>query len=149
MSPSGKDITFVSQHPYPDGCWLACLAMLVGIDMEEAVRAAGGAHRFNFDEHDRFCAAFGLKLRRCVVVEGYGEKCLGALVRGHEVVIACWSSCIDPGYAHETLISGSRCYDPWCGVDPSYPWHRYVSRAKIYVRSPSSSDGLDSHRPQT
>jgi hypothetical protein len=108
--------------------------MFVGIDMPTAVDIAGGADHWNTDQHDRFTSHFKLKLRSVVVTRGYGEQCLGALMRSYPTLFACWSSCINPSYAHETLLHDQHNLDPWHSLDPTYPWHLYVSRVKIYEK---------------
>lgn len=127
-------MNLVMQHPYPDACWLACLAMLVNSNIEEIVRIAGTAERWNFDGQDRVMKHFGLKLSRACVTEGYGDRCLGGLMRQHDYLVCTWSSCLRPEYAHCTVVHGGHNFDPWNGMDPSYSWDTYVSRVAVYER---------------
>jgi hypothetical protein len=109
--------------------------MVAGCEMEDAVRVAGTTSRWNFDAHERFVDHYGLLLQNSYVTEGYGSRCLGALMKKHDVLVCCWSSCLDPQYAHDTVVFDGHNYDPWRGMDPQYPWDKYVSRAKVYVKS--------------
>jgi hypothetical protein len=111
--------------------------MIAGVDLDVVIAVAGNDERWNFDGHERVLKHFGLQLVNSFVTAGYGDKCLGGLMRQHPVLVCSWSSCLDPSYAHETVVTEGRNFDPLFGVDPSYPWDRYVSRVRIYEREPS------------
>lgn len=126
----------VRQDGHPNACWLACFAMFTDSDLATVIGIAGNDERHNFDGHERVTKHFGLKLAKSCKTEGYGDNCLGGLMRQHPVLFCSWSSCLDPNYAHETLIHDGHNFDPLFGVDPQYRWDKYVSRVRIYERQP-------------
>lgn len=126
----------VRQDGHPTACWLACFAMFVDSDLGTVIEIAGNDERRNFEGANRVMAHFGLEHVRSVKTEGYGNNCLGGLMRQHPVLFCSWSSCLDPSYAHETLVADGHNFDPLFGIDPSYPWDRYVSKVTVYERHP-------------
>lgn len=54
---------------------------------------------------------------------------LAGLMQRHKSLLCQAYSCLDPYYAHAVVIHEKQMYDPWAGLNPSWPWDRIISAA--------------------
>lgn len=125
----------VLQHPYPRACELACLAMLCDTDLATIIRIAGTDHEPDQSQRQPVLEHFGLGFVAGYVTEGMGNHAIGALMRRHPTLLCSLSSYTDVNFAHAIVIHEGQCYDPSDGMNPVYPWHRYISRVRIYEKA--------------
>lgn len=62
------------------------------------------------------------------LVDAVGERALGALMREWSTLLAHVSDCRNPGFGHSVVVHAGDLYDPDAGLNPQWPWSRYVSR---------------------
>jgi len=122
-------VKLVLQGEHPNACQQACIAMLAGVELADVI-AVIGSEALGGQGREQALAHFGLKLSRVgFTVEGWGENCLGALRKKYPTLWLRMSDCLDPGYGHAALLHENQVYDPFWGLNPRWPWHRYVSHA--------------------
>jgi hypothetical protein len=87
----------VMQHPFPNACSHAVLAMICGTDLETAIRITGTTEFPDHEAKMRLLRQFGFKGEmRIVITEGMGANCLAALMRENKYLYGLVSSCLDP-----------------------------------------------------
>ena len=124
----------VMQHPHPEACALACVAMIADSDLETVIKMAGTNARAGQDVCARVLKGFGLELLEVCFTHAVGETCMGGLMHRHKTLLCELSSCLDPGYAHAVVVHEGQCYDPNAGMNPSYSWDKYISHVRVFGR---------------
>ena len=129
----------VMQHPHPQACELACLAMLADVTLDDIIKLVGSPRKPDSPDAERVREALGLRIVDAMVVDGMGARCLGYLIPKHKTMIATLSSCVDVQFAHAVVIHGGQCYDPHWGMNPSWPWDKYISFVRIIEKKGETS----------
>jgi hypothetical protein len=130
-------IELVQQDSFPDACQQSVIAMLAGCPLQEVI-ALVGAKRLSYTERSRATDAFLITLsKHGYLVDAYGERALGALEREHRTLWLSVSDYLNPNFGHAVLLSFGKLFDSEAGVDPVWPWSRYVSQAVPVIEAPA------------
>lgn len=121
----------VLQNAYPDGCQQSCCAMLAGVSLAEIISLVG-AGRMGNTEHEAVVAKYGKgRANHGRFIEHFTRDrnaTLGVLAREGGTHWLSLADCKDVQYAHAVLLHRGDLYDPWCGMNPMWPWSRYIQR---------------------
>lgn len=121
----------VLQTTYPEGCQQACCAMLSGVSIEEIISLVGVGRMGNV-EHEAVVTKYGKgRANHGKFIEHFTRDrnaMLGVLVREGGPHWLSLADCRDVQYAHAVLLHQGNLYDPWCGLNPMWPWSRYIQR---------------------
>lgn len=120
-------LNYVTQRPHEDACQQACIAMLTGKCLKDVIELCGSG-RINKDTRDAACP--NVKFEHPISIDALGVCSLGHLLRHNHILWCTVGSHIDLNMNHSVLISDSILYDPWCGVNPEWPWHWYIQCAE-------------------
>jgi hypothetical protein len=132
-------LNHVSQLPYSNCCQQACIAMLAGVTLAEVIALVGDA-RMGSMESKKCEEKFGIKFGRGFFTEAYGYHTVGGLSKNNRALwCGVWDS-LDPGFAHNVLIVDRALYDPYVGINPAWPWSRYISQVTIVEAAPMMGD---------
>lgn len=124
---------YVSQGEYRDACTQACLAMICGISLEEVIKEVGPA-RLGSTNASRFLKPRGMQVGAAYVVEGFGCQSLPFLVSHNNTLWCSVYDALDRDFAHSVLIGEGDLLDPVHGVNPSWPWSRMITIARVIER---------------
>lgn len=103
--------------------------MLAGVTLEEIISLVG-PERMAMREHEKVREKYRTgRADSGIMVQPMGQYCLGSLAKCNETLWLSVSDCIDPQYGHAVLLHQGQLYDPWCGMNPMWPWSRYVVKA--------------------
>ncbi len=121
---------FVSQRPHPNACALACLAMILDVSLDDVIAIAGSDERAALGTKRKVFEHYGREWpHSAFIVEGFGDQALGALTQKYETLYCGVYSWKDPNFSHAVLIHNKDVYDPWDGINPSWPSDRYIGDA--------------------
>lgn len=119
----------VLQGNYHNACQQACLAMIIGVPIEDII-ALVGAHRMGKTEHDLVFEKYGVsRADRCTKIEGIGLDSLVGLRKRNSTLMLSVYDCMDANYAHAVLLHEGNLYDPYLGLNPQWPWSRVIALA--------------------
>lgn len=122
----------VLQTTYNEACQQACCAMLAGVSLEEIISLVGPGRMGNV-EHEQVVARYGKgRANHGRFIEHFTREnnaLLGVLARDGDTHWLSVADCLDVQYAHAVLLHQGQLYDPWCGINPMWPWSRYIQRS--------------------
>lgn len=106
--------------------------MLAGRTLEEVLQVAGTDQTLDGETRRRTAAAFGVVLPdTSYPIATFGGVGLGELMRKHPTLWVSVFSPIDPHFAHACIIHERELYDPFAGMNPTWPWHRVIAKAMV------------------
>ena len=122
----------VLQHPYPNACALACLAMLADVTLDAVIKANGGSsERPPYETRNRLFTHFGIALpKEGYLIESFGDQTVAALMKKHSTMLCSVYSYIDGNFGHYVVLHEGQLYDPWDGMNPAWPWHRHIGQVQ-------------------
>jgi len=126
----------VLQKEYWFACQQACIAMLAGVELKEVIDLVG-PEILTLERRDKCHAYFGLvkpATGKFVHVLGgnYGYN-LSELMKEHDTWLCYVYDWVDDTYAHNVIIHEGSLYDPRDGIDPEWPWSRFIRQADAYT----------------
>jgi hypothetical protein len=115
-------------------CQQACVAMLAGVTIEEVIgfigdKALGTAERHKCHERFGIGRPSGASWHMVDAV----EHTLAKWVKAYRVLEGSVLCTRDPSYAHAVLLVDGHLYDPWRGIDPEWPWSRFIWKVQQVV----------------
>lgn len=117
---------YISQHPHPEACQHACLAMLAGVSLKSVIDLVGDK-RLGVNERKIVCEKFSIPLtERRYLVEAFGENAIGNLIQKHKTILCSVYSALSIDFAHCVVIHDQKMFDPSMGINPSWPWNYYI-----------------------
>lgn len=108
-------------------CQQACIAMLAGIALDDVVQLVGDRALATSDRRRAF-DHFRIKYPEDEAgwpVDSI-EKTLPFFMRAHRTLWCQVLDARDPAWGHAVLLHARHLYDPWRGIDPSWPWSRWI-----------------------
>lgn len=119
----------VLQGSYGEACQQSCVAMLAGVTLEDVISLVGPG-RMGMAEHERCREKYRAGRHDSgILVQPMGKDCLGALMKCNETLWLSVADCLDPQFGHAVLLHKGQLFDPAQGMNPAWPWNRYVARA--------------------
>lgn len=122
------NLKLVLQAPYQNCCQQACIAMLTGMPLGTVIAELGDG-RLGAIERRLFLASHGVEHSDQVhITEALGDNAIAALMRKYTTMWVTVFSCVESGYGHACILHNGDLYDPYDGVNPHWPWHRYIAQ---------------------
>jgi hypothetical protein len=120
----------VMQQPHMSACKQACIAMLSGKTLEQVISDAGTDEKIDLSIRQRLFALYGIggEIDLSWINEPFSDHSFGALAREHETLLCSVYSWVNENYAHAVIFHRGELYDPYDGMNPEWPWHRFIGQ---------------------
>ncbi len=126
----------IMQTGHPDACGHCCVAMVAGVTLDKVFEMARGDSYLGEMMIRELLRQLGCPTPDgSYLIEAFGNRTIAALQRKHPTMILSVFSCIDPQYSHAVVLHKGDLYDPWSGMNPQWPWHRYIAIARAVERN--------------
>jgi hypothetical protein len=111
-------------------CQQACIAMLAGVVIKSVIERVGD-RALDLTTRRQAFEHFGItypESERGFLINA-AERNLVQLVKEHRTLWCTVADWKDESYGHAVLVYDGHLYDPWRGIDPSWPWSRHIWKA--------------------
>jgi hypothetical protein len=127
-----RQMKLVLQHPHGSACQQACIAMLADRTIEQVIADAGTDGKIDITIRSRLYRLYGLTIPDesfAIAPFETNPRSLTWLMQNHTTLLCSLYDWKDIHYAHAIIIHNGDLYDPWHGMNPTWPWHRVIGQA--------------------